>query len=390
MSDIEVGVIGTGFAASSHIDALQRLPRVHVAAIAGSSQDKADAAARRFNLGAGFGDYRSLLDDDSIEVVHNCTPNDLHAEINAAVIDAGKHLLSEKPLALDSRQTAALTRAASSSPLVTAVCFNYRHYPLVRQAKSMLASGTYGRTHFVHGGYLQDWLLHEDDWNWRLDSVRAGASRAVADIGSHWIDLVQYVTGERVQSVFADLTTLHPERARPAGEVETFARSGSDTSERVRIHTEDFGTIALRFASGARGALNVSQVSPGRKNHLHWEIDTSHAAFGWDQEEPNRLWIGRRDEANTELVRDPSLLVPEAAALTHFPGGHQEGWPDGLRNLFIDTYSAIEARARGRTYEPSFATFADAHQVTLTVEAIVASSRSGTWIDVTANREVGA
>ena len=387
---IRVGVVGTGFAASSHLEALRRNPRVQVVAIAASSQDKADAAARRFGVERARGDYRQLLDDESIDAVHNCTPNYLHAEINHAALASGKHLLSEKPLALDAHETSELVAAAAAADVVSGVCFNYRHYPLVRHAKELLASGRYGNVHFVHGGYLQDWLLHEDDWNWRLEVERAGASRAVADIGSHWIDLVQYVTDHAVTEVFADLATLHEQRWRPVQEVETFARGAADNRTRARVETEDFGAIAFRLAGGARGALNVSQVSAGRRNNLSWEIDTARAALAWDQEEPNRLWIGSRDEPNSEVVRDPALLAPQAAALAHVPAGHPEGWPDGLKNLVIDFYAAVAARVAGDGFEPSFASFADAHGVTCVVEAVLASNRSGAWSAVERRREVKA
>lgn len=384
MRRISVGIVGTGFAASAHIEALRRIAGVHIVAIAASNKEKATSAAARYGIERAHGDYRAMLDVDVVAVVHNCTPNNLHADINDAVLRSGKHLLCEKPLGMNSEETARLAAAASRAPVMTGVCFNYRHFPLVRQAKEMLSSGRYGNPHLVHGGYLQDWLLHDDDWNWRLESERAGASRAVADIGSHWLDLVEYVTGDRVARVFADLAILHPERLRPGGEVETFQQSEAPQHERRVIDTEDMAVVTLRFSSGCVGALTVSQVSPGRKNRLTWEIDTGSVALAWDQEDPNRLWIGRRDGSNEEIVRDPSLLGPEAASLAHYPAGHQEGWPDGLKNLMLDFYAAVDAHDRGEQHEASFATFAEADHVTRVVEAIVESSRSGAWVDVKA------
>lgn len=387
----KVAIIGTGFSASSHVDALSRLRDVEIAAIAGRSLEQAQAAARRYGIPRAYGDYRELLRDPEVEAVHNCTPNHLHTEVNLAVLAAGKHLLSEKPLAMASQESAVLAAAAEKAAqagIVTAVCFNYRHYPLVRQIKAMLASGEHGKVHFVHGSYLQDWLLHDTDWNWRLVNEKNGASRAIADIGSHWSDLVQYILGDQIVEVFAELTTLHPVRHRPAGEVQTFGAGGAAERHSVDIDTEDFGTVLVRFAGGARGVFSVSQVSAGRKNRLSFEIAAARATFAWDQEEPNRVWVGRRDQPNAELVRDPSLLLPAAAKLAHFPGGHQEGWPDGLRNLFADFYAAIGARQSGAAYEPSFATFADGHRMMQLIEAILASNRAGRWVRVGATQEV--
>ncbi|MDQ3783334.1 MAG: Gfo/Idh/MocA family oxidoreductase [Actinomycetota bacterium] len=386
----KVGIVGTGFAATSHIEALHRLPQVQLVALAGSSQAKADISAAEHGIDRAFGSYRELIDDDTVEVVHNCTPNFLHAEVNAAAMDAGKHILSEKPLAMNSAETAPLVQQAEASETVSGVCFNYRHYPMVRQAKAMIVSAEYGPVNLAHGSYLQDWLLYATDWNWRLESDKAGSSRAIADIGSHWLDLVQYITGQRVVELCADLSTIHTNRLKPAEWSHTFASANSTGAERVDVDTEDFGNVLLRFDNGARGAMSISQVSPGRKNRLWFEIDAASASIVWDQEEPNHLWLGRRDAANCQLVRDPGLLTPEAARLAHFPAGHQEGWPDGLKNMFIDFYGAIDARRTGEEYTGSFATFSDAHQVLRAVEAIVASHRSRGWVKVTNGLEAEA
>jgi predicted dehydrogenase len=387
---IRVGIIGTGFAASSHVEAVRRLPGVDAVAVAGRTEARAREVAARWGIECSHGDYRALLDDDSITAVHVCTPNDLHAEMASAALDAAKHVVCEKPLGMNRAQTLALCNQAAATNVVSAVCFNYRHYPMVRQAKEMLAAGDFGRAFLVHGGYVQDWLLQEDDWNWRLESARAGASRAVGDIGSHWIDNVEYVTGARVARVMARLGRLHEQRHRASAGVETFERTPKTSRESVPVDTEDFGALLLEFDGGARGGLVVSQVSAGRKNRLFWEIDAPRAALAWDQEEPNRLWIGRRDEANHDLVRDPSLLAPDAAALAHLPGGHQEGWAEGLKNLLADFYAAVSARSRDERHAPSFATFADAHHVTEVVEATVESDGTGTWTDVGGAREVVA
>jgi predicted dehydrogenase len=240
-----------------------------------------------------------------------------------------------------------------------------------------VAGGEHGPVHFVHGRYLQDWLLYATDWNWRLDPGDNGASRAVADIGSHWLDLVQHVTGEVAVEVFADLATHHRVRQRPASVSATFAHSARDAAEPVPVESEDFGTVMLRFAGGARGALVISQASAGRKNRLTFEVDASAAAFAWDQERPDQAWVGRRGSPNLELLRDPGG-VPHIAQL---PPGHPEGWRDALRNLFADFYGAV--RGTGAA-EPVYATFADGHRTTLLVEAIVRSHRDEAWTAVAA------
>ena len=380
-------MIGTGFAASSHVDALRRVPGVEIAAIAGRSAERTAAAARALGVERAVDDWRRLVDDPGIEAVHDCTPNHLHAEINAAVLDAGKPLLSEKPLGMDAAETADLVRRADAAGVVSGVCFNYRHFPLVQEARALLAAGETGPAHLIRGGYLQDWLLEETDWNWRLESSLAGATRALGDIGSHWIDLLQHVTGRRMARVLARLGRLHDVRRRPAAAARTFGRAADEAAEPIEVDTEDFATVMFELEDGCPGVFTVSQVSPGLRNRLTFEIDTRRACLQWDQERPNRLWIGRRDGPNRELVRDPALLGEPAARLVHFPPGHQEGWPDALRNLMDDFYAAVRD---GAPAPATVASFADAHRVMQAVEAIAESGRSGRWVEVGAAAEVPA
>lgn len=382
---IGVGIVGGGFAARSHVDALRRVPGVRIAGITASSPERSRAVAGELGLPA-VDDYHAMLLDDSIAAIHDCTPNDLHLEVNRAAIEAGKHVLSEKPLAMDSRETAWLVELARTAAVVTGVCFNYRHFPLVQELRSRIAADGHSRRRLITGSYLQDWLLLPTDWNWRLDPARGGASRAVADIGSHWIDLAQHVTGDRIAEVCADLGRMHDVRRRPVGEVQTFTAGDGDRAE-VDVGTEDWASILFRTEGGAHGSFTVSQVSAGRRNHLTLEIDAESASFAWNQEEPNILWIGRRGAPNGELVRDPALLSAPAAALAHYPGGHQEGWPDALFNLITDFYGAVRARLSGEPSEHTFASFADAHRTTQTVEAILASSAHRAWVRVGAAQE---
>jgi predicted dehydrogenase len=382
---VRAAVVGTGFAASAHVEAVRRVPGVEVVAIAGRTTERARTAAQRLAIPVSLGDGRELLRDHAVDVVHVCTPNDLHADMTAAALDAGKHVLSEKPLAMDAGQTADLARRAAGADTVTGVCFNYRHYPLVAETRQILATGAEGEPHLIRGGYLQDWLLEQKDWNWRLESARGGSSRAMADIGSHWIDLIQHVTGRRVTRVYARTGRLHDVRRRPAGEAGTFVHGTGEDTVAVRVDTEDFATVLLDLEGGCPAVLNVSQVSPGLRNRLTFEIDTTRASLHWNQEYPNRLWIGRRDQPNDELVRDPALLSPPAARLAHYPAGHDEGWPDALKNLMIDFYGAVRTHAAGREPPASaVATFAEADQVMRVVEAVMESARNDRWVEIAA------
>jgi predicted dehydrogenase len=376
---ILVGIVGAGFAASSHIDALARLRRVEIAAILGSSKERTAVAAARFGIDP-VGSLEELL--DQVDVVHNCTPNYVHASVTDAALDSNVHVLSEKPLGLDAAEAARLAKAASEAEAVTGVCYTYRHFPLVQQMRGLLADGGDGPVHLVHGAYLQDWLLRRDDWNWRLDATRGGSSRATGDIGSHWLDLAQHVTGDSVAAVTARVGRLFDERIRPSeGERETFG-GGDGVGDPTLVDTEDLAVVLFRTAAGVLGSVTISQVSAGWKNHLVLEVDAAESSFVWDQEEPNRLRIGRRDGANRDLPRDPSQLRPEAAGLAHFPAGHQEGWPDALRNLFEDFYANVIAHGRDEPYEPTFASFADAARVQAAVQAVVRSDATGSWVAV--------
>lgn len=390
MNKIKVGLIGTGFSATSHIEALRRLPNIEIVAVAGSTKGKAERMAERYAIPSSFDDAFKLISDPEVEAVHNCTPNDLHFSINEAVLLAGKHLLSEKPLAMNSEESARLVELAEKSSVVSGVCFNYRHYPLVAQAKAMIESGEIGKANLIYGGYLQDWLLYETDYNWRLESERNGASRAIADIGSHWCDTAQYILGRRIVEVFADLKTVHPVRLKYEERGSTFDHSQESSQDSIQtevpIATEDYGSVLVHFEDGIQGVFTISQVSAGRKNKLHLEVAATQAALAWDQEEPNRLWIGKRNEPNRELWKDPSLLSASAVTLAHYPGGHQEGWPDGLKNLFIDFYEQVQqiksVQQEKRKSTASFATMEEGHRMMKIVEAVLESNRTKRWVRI--------
>jgi predicted dehydrogenase len=387
---IKVGIIGTGFIGPTHIEAIRRLGFVDVVGLAETSQAVAENKAAELGIPKAYGDYREMLKDSEIQVVHKCTPNHLHFAINKEIIVAGKHVVSEKPLAMNSKESAELLELAEKHGVVHAVNFNYRQHASVQNLQAMIAKGELGKVKLVHGSYLQDWLLYETDYNWRLAPEVGGKSRAVADIGSHWCDTVQFVTGKKIVEVFADLATVVPVRKKPTGNVATFgAQTTEDMQyEDVPINTEDYASVLVRFEDGSRGVFIVSQVSAGRKNRLSFEINASKSSIFWNQEEPEKLWIGHRDRANELLLADPSLFTAEARSAINHPGGHNEGWPDALKNMMFNFYSFIRDDKSLKTDKPKFATFEDGHVSMCITDAILESHQLQKWVKVQAGKKV--
>ena len=387
LADIKVVVVGIGFIGVAHVEALRRLG-IDVAGVVGSSPGRARDKAARANLPMVYDDLDAVLADDSVDVVHVASPNDVHAAQARAALAAGKHVVCEKPLGVDSGETGAMVDAAEASGLVNAVCYNIRFYPSCHQAAAMVATGEIGEPRFVSGAYLQDWLLLPTDWNWRLEPQRAGELRAVADIGSHWLDLAKFITGKRVVEVMAELHTLVPVRRHPAGPVESFAGpvDGADAGDLTEetMSSDDAASIMLRFEDGVRGLVAISQVSAGRKNSVTIEVDGSDSALSWYSEEPDRLWIGHRGRPNEILQRDPTLAAPEAARLIAYPGGHVEGYPDTFRALFSQVYADVVKGAPSPN--PTYPTFADGHDVMCVTEAVARSSAEGRWVAVDRGR----
>ena len=321
-SRIGMGLIGPGFIAPHHIDAVRRLGDVDVLAIAGSSEESASRKARQFGVPRSYASYEALIADPEIQVIHNTTPNHLHFPVSLAALSAGKHVISDKPLALDAAQCAELTEAAAKAGVVNAVTFNYRGNPLIQQARSMVAESAIGSVTFIHGHYLQDWMTNDHVYSWRSDPVKGGVSSALADIGSHWCDLAEHTSGKRIQAVLADLTTVVKTRYSAGGSAEAFVNESKGEVTPVEVFGEDLGTVLLRFEDGAKGALSVGQVLPGHKNDLLLEINGRTGSLRWAQENQNELWIGRHDEPNQVMAKDPSLMLPGAQAYAHLPGGH--------------------------------------------------------------------
>jgi predicted dehydrogenase len=374
-SGLRAGVVGTGFIGAVHVDALRRLG-VEVLGVAGSSPERAAAKG----IAPVYDSYEALLADERIDVVHVTTPNHLHFPQVQQALAAGKHVVCEKPLAVTSDESGELLELAGRSGLVHCTNFHNRFYPLVQEMRERVRAGEAGEVWAVHGGYLQDWLARPTDWNWRLEVEKAGALRAVGDIGSHWLDTAQFVTGLRVVEVLADLATVHPLRRRPSGEVETFADAPVVETSEVAVATEDAAHILLRFDNGARGSLVVSQVALGRKNSLRLEVDGSKRALAWDSERNEELWIGHRDEPNELLLRNAALMHPAAAARSHLPVAHAEGFADAFRELYRAVYADV-ARG-GPSAEPDYPTFRDGHVENVLGDAVALSNRERRWVEV--------
>ncbi len=381
MSKLRAAVVGTGFIGPVHVEGLLRAG-VDVVGILGSTSDKSASAAAKLGLSKGYQSLDELLADASVDVVHITSPNRFHFDQASRTIAAGKHLLCEKPLAMNSSQSSQLVRLASEAGIAAGVNYNIRYYPLCIEAAQRVRSGEVGDLFHVAGSYSQDWLFHQTDFNWRVLAEDGGELRAIADIGTHWLDLIQFIVDQKVVSVCADLATVFPQRQRPVGGVETFSGKAAPPAETetINISTEDYGGVMLRFSSGSRGVMWVSQVTAGRKNCLRFEIAGSAESLSWNSESPNQMSIGHRDCENQVLLRDPALISSRAAGATSYPGGHNEGFGDTFKQLFIDFYRSIESGDFAAS--PSYPTFQDGHHEILVCEAILESHRQQRWTKI--------
>lgn len=376
---VRSAVIGAGFIGPQHVDAIRRTGYAEVAALVDITPERSRASAVALGVESELETVEQVLADPGIDVVHVCTPNATHVPLATRVLGAGKHVVVEKPLAdraSEAETVATLARERARHGMVT---FTYRGYPMVQRARAMVAAGEVGTLRLAHGSYLQDWLSEPTDYNWRLEPEHAGRSRAVADIGMHWFDTTEFLSGLTVDAVFAEVATLVPERIRPTAAAATFG-SGVGEGECVPITTEDVATVLVRFAGGARGTLTVSQVSPGHKNDLEIEVAGSSASLRWRQESPERLWVGTRSEERT-LVRGPR---PQEAGIPDLPPGHPEGWGEALRDLFRPYYRAVALGIPPRDLPAgTYPTLDDGHRAVTFVEAVLASHASGRWEPLT-------
>ena len=378
MNNLKAAVVGAGFIGPVHVEALRRLG-ITVTGILGCDRNESQSAKQTLGLPKAYESLDEVLADEAVDSVHLAVPNVLHYEFAKKVLQAGKHVMCEKPLAMNSTESAELVELAQSQDVAAGVCYNIRFYPLNLQARDMAARGDLGEVFAINGSYVQDWLFYDTDYNWRVLADQGGLLRAVADIGTHWMDLVLSITGLEVEAVFADLMTVHPVRKRPLGEVETFTgkMAREVQTEPVEITTEDYGCMMFRFRGGARGSLYVSQVTAGRKNCLRWEISGSKCALAFNSESPNELWIGHRDRANESLIRDPALVGEMPRGYINYPGGHNEGFPDAFKQCFRAFYEAVAA---GNPEQSLYPTFEEGHREVVLCEAVLESHRKQQWV----------
>ena len=378
MKKIKVGIIGMGYIGESHIEAVRRIGLCELYAIADTNYELAKKKADYYGIEKCYSTVDELLDDPNIDAVHNCTPNFLHYDINTKIIESGKHLLSEKPLCTTYAEAKALCDLKKQHPeSAAAVNFNYRMNPMVLEMKSRIASGSFGDVFIASGTYQQDWLLYDTDYSWRLDPKMAGNSCAVADIGSHWMDTVQFVTGHKITEVMADIKAVIPVRKKPTKQIETFSSSVPNEYELVEVQNEDYAAVIFRTDKGASGVFHVSEVAAGHGCYLNFEINCQKGSLKWNQEENDRLWIGMRDDDNRYVIRDPNYISPEAKPYTALAMGHPEGWNDAFKGNIYSFYKYI---ADGMQGDVPFSTLEQAAYIVQLTEAIVRSSKEKKWI----------
>lgn len=379
MRRVKTAVIGAGFMGKVHSEAIRRLGHVDIAAVAAVSEDEASRFGKSIGVERTTGDYKTVLSDPEIEAVHVCTPNALHYPVSKAALEAGKAVLCEKPLSMSVAEAEEMVKLAESKNLPNAVNHNLRYYPVLQHIRRMIEAGELGEVLVVQGTYSQDWLLYDTDYNWRIDKAANGPLRVMGDIGSHWMDLVQHLTGMEITALCADLQIVHKTRKRPKGEIETFSGKTlkpEDYTE-IPIETEDFGAVLLHLGDRARGAFTVSQVNAGCKNRFQMEIFGTKCGVQWNQERPDELWIGHRNSPNQVIVKDPSLLLGDAATYADLPGGHSEGYDDTHKQLYRRFYRKVADRNAPVEYP----TFADGlHGMRLLDKVIESHSKRG-WVD---------
>jgi predicted dehydrogenase len=374
---IRTAIVGTGWMGKVHLEAIRRLGYVEASVIVASSQTKAQQFADDWGVPRATANYQEVLSDPAIQTVHICAPNDLHFRMASDALTAGKHVVCEKPLANTVEEGEALVKQAAATGLANCCFFNVRSYPHARHMRSLVQKGELGELWALQGTYSQDWLFHDTDWNWRID---AGASRTFGDIGSHWCDLAEFITGCRIASVCADMHTVHPTRKKAAESVETFAGKMQRATNltQVPVNSEDFANVIFRMDNGARGAMTVSQISAGRKNRVFIELFGSKRGMAWNAEEPDQLWIGERDEPNRVQIKDPSMMDPAIREFADFPGGHSEGFDDTFKQTARQFYSTVQDRAA----EVNYPTFADGLRQLKVLDAVLTSVRTRGWVAV--------
>jgi len=376
---ITVGLIGAGYIGPIHLGALARLGGVKVKTVIDVNGELAKKAAAAYNVPNSGTDHREVINDPDIDVIHNCTPNKYHYQITKDALNAGKQVLSEKPLAMDLKEAEELVDLAEKKRAVTGIDFCYRYYPVVQEMAVRVLRGEAGVVRMVTGSYFQDWLSREIDWTWRLLRSESGDSNITADLGSHWFDLIQFVTGLKVREVIGDLATLVPIRKRPTRQVLAFEKVEEVESEEVEVELEDYSSILFRLSNGAPGSFTTSQICAGRKSDTEFQIYGSECSYAWNHKEATKLWIGYREKANEILIENPILQDPSTAAYANLPAGHPLGYHDAVLNLFRDYYQVVEQGGKGRELRPTFETGFEEMKI---LEAILTSHKKRSWIEV--------
>ncbi len=384
MKKIKVGFVGAGFVGPIHIENLRRLGIAEVIAIAEINKDKAEEAASKLKIPKAYGNWEDLILDKEVEVVHVTCSNDLHFPVAKLCIEEGKSVICEKPLSMKIEEAKELVLLAKERNVVNATTFNMLFYPMIKEAEEIVSDGDLGKTHFVFGRLFQDWLSKDSDYNWRIESKYQGKTRVVADLGSHWFSMIQKILNKRIISVYGDRTISIPMRKKPLIEIPTFSEIELKPGEfkEIKVDTEDIATVLLKFENGAKGVFVGSQISPGRKNRLEWEISGSLKSLAWQQEDPNQLWIGNRNRANELLLKDSGLLSDNVRQFAHYPGGLAEGYGDSWKNLFSKIYQYILEEGNLKGLKPDFPTFKDGYNSMVIIESIWQSMLEKKWIDI--------
>jgi predicted dehydrogenase len=381
MKKMRTGVIGVGFIGAAHIEALRRLGYVEVVALAAARD--AEKKAEALFVPKGYADYREMIDREALDAVHICTPNSMHYEMAMYAMEKGVSVLCEKPLTVTAAEARKLRDYARENSIVTCVNFNLRLNPQVVQMKEMVRAGDVGAIRSVHGSYLQDWLFFDTDYSWRLDPKLSGQSCAFADIGSHWIDMVETIIGQKAVEVFADFETMHKTRKKPLKPIDTYSGMAlrPEDYQEIPVSVEDYCTVLFHFDGGAKGVCTISQAYAGRKNQTIISLSGSKASLHWDSEQGNELWMGRRETYNQQIVKDPSILYEETRKVISYPGGHTEGFPDTHKQNFAKFYQAVEAKDASVR---DFASFEAGYREMLLCERICESAKTRQWVQIEA------
>lgn len=374
---IRAAIVGAGMMGKTHTEALRRIPGVEVVALADSNRDLAQKTAQELYIPSAYESYQEMFEHECPDVVHVCTPNFAHYEVCKAAIEAGIAVYCEKPLANTSEETAELTALAAKCGVPVAVDFNYRHNAIVQDMRERVKDPDFGKIFLIHGQYIQDWMMYDTDYNWRCIPALGGKSRTVADIGSHWFDTVQFITGKKIVRVLAKLITVLPQRKKFTQQAQTFQKQSGSDYELVDISTEDAGFILVELEDGTLGNLVLSQVSGGYKNGFVVSIDGSKYSMTWDQETPDRLLIGDREVGRIMIQASASALHGQGSSYAKLPAGHVVGWNDALCNAIESFYDALRGQSNNR-----FARFADGDRIVRIVEACLRSNATGLWENV--------